>query len=292
MGTYRKMILRGNAEYTIFIPDPLASLEIDTTFLAPLIGETEAALKQWNQSAETWTDGEIAAMQASEAEDSWMLSAGKYFSPFSLTFHANGLSQEERQEIIHLTEACTYAVGALKELPLCGRLLRNAHYLMCRGPRYEKRYPGEFRSSPVWIGREGCTLKEALFVPPAGEAMTEAFSELEKFIHADSGLHPLVRAALIHYQFETIHPFIDANGRVGRLLNTLFLLESGMIRQPALQWSSALGRFGDRYCAALQRVHQTGSYEAWIGFFLLSLKEAAGRGPKTGSESTADEHQR
>ena len=273
MEIYRKQ-LRGNAGYSAFVPVPLSSLTIDTTSLATRIGETENALARFNESASAMSEEEVSAALRGEAEDSWMLSAGKYFSPFGLTFYTNGLTEEERQEIADLVQASRYAVEAREELPVCGRLLRNAHYLMCRGPRYEKRYPGEFRTSPVWIGREGCTLNDAQFVPPVDEAMTGAFSELERFINEESTLDPLVRAALIHYQFETIHPFIDANGRVGRLLNTLFLLESGVIHQPVLRWSRALGRFGDRYAMELQRLHETGAYEAWIGFYLLSLKEA------------------
>lgn len=274
MGNYRT-IRRGNVEFTAFLPAPLASLQIDTTPLAPLIDETQQALMRLNQTAESMSDEEIRAVVGQEAEDSWMLSAGKYFSPFGLTFYANGLTLPEQQEIADLAQACRYAVEAREELPLCGRLLRNAHYLMCRGPRYEKRYPGEFRTSPVWIGREGCSLSDAQFIPPVDDDMTAAFSELEQFIHAESDLHPLVRAALIHYQFETIHPFIDANGRVGRLLNTLFLLDCGMLGRPVLRWSRTLGRFGDRYAMELQRLHETGAYEEWIGFFLLTLKEAA-----------------
>lgn len=118
---------------------------------------------------------------------------------------------------------------------------------MCQSALYEKKYPGEFRTSPVWIGPEGCNLKNALFVPPTEEDMTEAFSELEKFIHEESNLHPLVQAALIHYQFETIHPFIDANGRTGRLLNLLFLLDHKAIRKPALIFSYTLGKYGVQY---------------------------------------------
>lgn len=274
METYRKK-LRGDAEYAAFVPDRLSTLQLDMSSRTACIAETEAALERLNASAETMTAEQIRTRINLEAEDSWMLSAGKYFSPFGLTFYTNGLTDEERQEIAHLAEASIYAIETLEELPLCGRLLRNAHYLMCRGPRYEKRYPGEFRTSPVWIGRRGCTLREAVFVAPVDEVMIDAFSDLERFIHQESDLHPLVRAALIHYQFETIRPFIDANGRVGRLLNTLFLLESGMIRQPVLRWSQALGRFGDRYCMELQRVRETGSYDAWIDFYLLSVKEAA-----------------
>lgn len=274
MGYYRNTG-RGDAAFAYYVPDALTALRIDTVPFCTMIGETEAALVRLNASTETMSDQQVRTALDEEARDSWMLSAGKYFSPFGLTFFSGGLTDAEQREIADLSEASLYAVEALAELPLCWRLLRNAHYLMCRGPRYEKRYPGEFRSSPVWIGREGSSLNDALFVPPVDEAMSDALSELERFIHEESSLHPLVRAALIHAQFETIHPFIDANGRAGRLLNTLFLLDSGVIRQPLLRWSRALGRFGDRYGMELQRVRETGSYESWIGFYLLSLKEAA-----------------
>ncbi len=274
MGTYRKR-LQGEAGYVSFIPASLQSLEVDTSPLDGLIKETETALVRLGTAASSMTEEEVSEVIRKEAGDSCGLAAGKYFSPFGLSVSLDGKEDGEQLETAHLAEAIAYAVGALEVLPISGRLLKSAHYLMCRSPRYEKKYPGEFRTSPVWLGKEGCTLRDATFIPPTDEDMTDAFSELEKFINMESDLNPLVRAALVHYQFEATHPFIDANGRMGRLLNMLFLIENGIIRKPVLRWSHILGKYAARYYAELQHVHETGRYENWIRFFLLSLKEAA-----------------
>lgn len=274
MGTYRKR-LRGETAYASYIPTPLADITVEVSTLEGLLDETSGALERLNAAAAACNDEERQSAIHQEAEASWMLAAGKTFTPFGISFFVERWNDDEQTEINHLEQATRYAVEALQRLPICGRLLREAHYLMCRSARYEKRYPGEFRTSPVWIGEEGCSLREALFIPPTDEDMTEAFSDLERFINTPSEMHPLLRAALIHYQFETIHPFIDANGRVGRLLNTLFLLQTGALRQPVLAWSRALGRESGRYAAALQHVHSTGEVETWIRFYLLSVGEAA-----------------
>lgn len=274
MGTYRKK-LQGTAQYTSFIPAPLSTVHVEEELLTPFVREAQEAIDQLNQTLCKLEEEEVQKVLRKEAEASWMLSAGKYFFPFGIPSFSSQWNEEEQEEIRQLTEASTYALDSLETLPLCGRLLKNAHYLMCQSTLYEKKYPGEFRNSPVWIGPEGCNLKNALFVPPTEEDMTEAFSELEKFIHEKSDLHILIRAALIHYQFEAIHPFIDANGRTGRLLHLLFLFDHKVIREPAFIFSYTLGKYALRYYTELQKVHESGAYESWVIFFLQTLKEAA-----------------
>lgn len=192
--------LQGTAQYTSFIPAPLSTVHVEEELLAPFVSEAQEAIDQLNQTLCKLEEEEVQKVLRKEAEASWMLAAGKYFFPFGIPSFSSQWNEEEQEEIRQLTEASTYALDSLETLPLCGRLLKNAHYLMCQSDLYEKKYPGEFRNSPVWIGPEGCNLKNALFVPPTEEDMTEAFSELEKFIHEESGLHILIRAALIHYQ--------------------------------------------------------------------------------------------
>lgn len=274
MGTYRKK-LQGTAQYTSFIPAPLSAVHVEEELLAPFVSEAQEAIDQLNQAIGKLEEEEVQRILRKEAEASWMLAAGKYFFPFGIPSFSSHWNEEEQEEIQHLTEASLYALDSLETLPLCGRLLKNAHYLMCQSALYEKKYPREFRTSPVWIGPEGCNLKNALFVPPTEEDMTEAFSELEKFIHEESNLHLLIRASLIHYQFEAIHPFIDANGRTGRLLNLLFLFDHKVIQKPALIFSYTLGKYSTRYYTELQKVHESGAYESWVIFFLQTLKEAA-----------------
>ena len=141
--------------------------------------------------------------------------------------------------------------------------------------RGQEKNPGEFRRSQNWIGGQGSTLKNARYIPPNVEDMTEAISDLEKYINAEDDLDALIRAALIHYQFETIHPFLDGNGRVGRLLITLFLMEKGVLSAPALYISYFLKKNRVEYYDRMAEVRNKGSYEQWVKFFLQAISESA-----------------
>ena len=145
-------------------------------------------------------------------------------------------------DVINYIRATEFAVKRLRELPLCNRLIKETHAVLMEGVRGQEKNPGEFRYSQNWIGGQGSTLKNARYIPPNPEDMKEAVSDLEKYMNAEDNLDPLVRAALIHYQFETIHPFLDGNGRVGRLLITLFLMEKKIMTAPALYISYFLKR--------------------------------------------------
>ena len=125
-------------------------------------------------------------------------------------------------DVVNYIKATEFAIQRLKSLPLCNRLIRETHAVLMDGVRGQEKNPGEFRYSQNWIGGQGSTLKNARYVPPSPDDMTEAMSDLEKYINADDETDILIRTALIHYQFETIHPFLDGNGRIGRLLITLF----------------------------------------------------------------------
>lgn len=274
MGTYRK-ISHGHTSYISFIPTPLAAVRINEHEFEIPLQDAKAAIDKLNISSSDLTEEQVTQWMKKEAEYSCMMALGKYISPFGFSMFNQTLNEDDQLEVDHLFEATNYAIEDMHYLPVSGRLLKNAHYLMCRSPRYEKKYPGEIRISPVWIGKEGCTIQDAAFIPPTDQDLTEAFSELEKFINADSDTDALIRAALIHYQFETIHPFIDANGRTGRLLNILFLLDQKIICQPVLMLSQVLSKYSNRYYMELQNVHTTGKYDSWIIFFLKVLKEAA-----------------
>lgn len=272
MSTYRKH-LSGAAAFRSFVPTPLADITIvHTEALDQLIAEVEAAVQQLNDHAASCADEQIQQLMQDEAESSCRLALGEQPFSFSLTMQPDGTHEEDT---VNLLKATHYALDARKDLPLSGRLLKNAHYLMCGSERYAKKYPGEFRNSPTWIGRKGSTLNNALFVPPVYEDMTEAFADLERYINYEEKENVFVRAALIHYQFEMVHPFIDGNGRVGRLLNTLYLMETGATSHPVLQLSRALGSRADIYYKELQRVHDTGDYRQWVVFFLTALRSAA-----------------
>ncbi|MCC8163952.1 MAG: Fic family protein [Lachnospiraceae bacterium] len=178
-------------------------------------------------------------------------------------------------DVVNYIKATEYALKRLKELPLCNRFIREIHAVLMSGVRGQEKNPGEFRRSQNWIGGQGSTLKNARYIPPSPEDMTEAMSDLEKYINVDDNLDVLARAALIHYQFETIHPFLDGNGRVGRLLITLFLMEKKVLTTPALYISYFLKKNRVEYYDRMTEVRNKGNYEQWIQFFLQALTESA-----------------
>ena len=178
-------------------------------------------------------------------------------------------------DVVNYIRATGYAVGRLETLPLCNRLLRETHAVLMEGVRGQEKYPGEFRRSQNWIGGSGSTLKTARYIPPSPEDMETAMSGLEKYINTEDGQDELIRAALIHYQFETIHPFLDGNGRIGRLLVTLYLMERKVLTTPALYLSYYLKRNRTEYYDRMTEVRRSGDYEQWIRFFLQAVEECA-----------------
>lgn len=178
-------------------------------------------------------------------------------------------------DVINYIKATEFAVKRLSDLPLCNRLIKETHAVLMEGVRGQERNPGEFRYSQNWIGGQGSTLKNARYIPPNVEDMTLAMSDLEKYINADDDLDILIRSALIHYQFETIHPFLDGNGRIGRLLITLFLMEKGLLTTPVLYISYFLKKNRIEYYDRLTEVRNKGNYEQWVKFFLQAVLESA-----------------
>lgn len=178
-------------------------------------------------------------------------------------------------DVINYIKATEFAIKRLQELPLCNRLLKETHAVLMQGVRGQEKGPGEFRTSQNWIGGIGSTLSNARYIPPSPDDMQDAMSDLEKYLNADDDLDTLIRAGLIHYQFETIHPFLDGNGRVGRLLITLFLMEKGVLTTPALYISYFLKKNRIEYYDRMTEVRNKGNYEQWIKFFLQALHESA-----------------
>ena len=181
-------------------------------------------------------------------------------------------------EVINYIKATEFAIQRLNELPLCNRFIKETHAVLMKNVRGQEKTPGEFRRSQNWIGGQGSTLKTARYIPPTPECMSEAMSQLEYFMNRAELFGPLdvlVRAALIHYQFETIHPFLDGNGRVGRLLVILFLMENKVISTPSLYISYFLKRNRTEYYDRMMYVREEGNFEQWISFFLSAIKESA-----------------
>lgn len=178
-------------------------------------------------------------------------------------------------DVVNYIKATEFAIKRLHTLPLCNRLIRETHAVLMEDVRGQEKNPGEFRTSQNWIGGQGSTLKNARYIPPCPEDMAKAMSDLEKYINEEDDLNVLVRAALIHYQFETIHPFLDGNGRIGRLLITLFLMEKKVLSTPALYISYFLKKNRVEYYDRMTEVRLKGNYEQWVNFFLLALVESA-----------------
>ena len=178
-------------------------------------------------------------------------------------------------DVVNYIRANEFALERLKTLPLCNRLIKETHAVLLESVRGQEKNPGEFRYSQNWIGGQGSTLKNARYIPPNPEDMLTAMSDLEKYINSDDPLDPLIQAALIHYQFETTHPFLDGNGRVGRLLITLFLMEKDILSTPALYISYYLKMNRIEYYDRMTQVRRTGDYEQWISFFLQAFADSA-----------------
>lgn len=180
---------------------------------------------------------------------------------------------KDTEEIVNYIKATNYAFKRLNELPLCMRLIKETHAVLLSNVRGKEKMPGEFRKSQNWIGHAGSTLQNASFIPPAPDEMNICLSDLEKYMHEDSTISNLVKAALIHYQFETIHPFLDGNGRMGRLLIILFLKEQGLIEYPVLYLSYFFKKNRDTYYKLLNNVRFKGGFEEWIKFFVEGICE-------------------
>lgn len=179
------------------------------------------------------------------------------------------------REVLNYVSAMDFVLAQDRELPLSVRLLREAHRILLTGVRGGYATPGDVRRSQNWIGPPGCTLDEATYVPPSPERLWECLGEFEKYLHAEHDLPPLIRVACLHYQFEAIHPFVDGNGRVGRLLVILLLIEWGLLSEPVLDISARLEPLRHEYYDRLLAVSTDGDWAGWLTFFLDAVRVQA-----------------
>lgn len=191
--------------------------------------------------------------------------------------------RDDWMEVHNYIRAMDEAIDMLGKLPFSSRLIRNVHKTLMQGVRGEHKQPGEFRRSQNWIG--GSSINDAVFVPPSQDSIPELMEDIELFAHNDTVLLPeLLKIALMHYQFETIHPFLDGNGRTGRLMITLYLVSRGILRRPILYLSDYLEKHRNSYYTALGNVRERGDINGWFRFFLTGVTETAQAGVMTFEE--------
>ncbi len=185
--------------------------------------------------------------------------------------------REDWDEVQNYIQAMNYGIERLKKLPFSSRLIKDTHAVLSQGVRGEQKQPGNFRTSQNWIG--GATINDAVFIPPVHTSIADLMSDIEMFVHSESVYFPeLLKIALIHYQFETIHPFLDGNGRVGRLFITLYLVSQGILKQPILYLSDFFEKYRSLYYDNLMRVREKNDISRWLKFFLIGVIETAQKG--------------
>ena len=271
--------LSGEAQYKSFVPSPLPP-DPPLNFDDELIGLSSKANNQLGilegKAAQIPNVALFIAMYVrKEALMSSQIEGTQATLEDVLDPAAETNINREVKDVVNYVKATETAIELLKSLPLCCRLMRKVHEVLMSGTRGEEKNPGEFRHSQNWIGSAGSTIKTARYIPPNPEDMAEALSALEKYINAQDDTDVLIKAALIHYQFETIHPFLDGNGRIGRLLIILFLMDRKILTKPALYISYFLKKNRIEYYDRMTEVRKKGDYEQWVKFFLRAVIESS-----------------
>lgn len=275
-GSYRQQ----GAGYRAFIPAPLPPVPpIDYRLhgLQALLSEADVALGRLDGSVATLPNPDLFVMMyvRKEAVLSSQIEGTQSSLHDLLAAEAKvtgaATPPKDVAEVINYVAAMRLGLSRLATLPTSGRLIREIHARMMRGVRGDRLSPGEFRRSQNWIGSGGAPLATASFVPPPPEFIAEGIGELERFLHADDDIPRLARIGLAHCQFETIHPFLDGNGRVGRLLITFLLCECGVLEKPVLYLSHFFKQNRSEYYERLQRVRDAGEWEEWLAFFLRAV---------------------
>jgi len=269
-------------DYRAFIPAPLPPdppVQMDDE-LSRLLSDADRSLGRLDGVASVLPNPDlfVAMYVRHEAVLSSQIEGTQSTLEDVLEFEAEA-PREERpkdiEEVVNYVRAMNHGLRRLEELPVCLRLIREIHGELLQGVRGAERTPGEFRRSQNWIGPAGCTLNTASFVPPPVHEMHAALDNLEKFLHQAESMPRLVHCGLAHGQFETIHPFLDGNGRVGRLLITLLLCQQGILQRPLLYLSYYLKAHRAQYYDRLDAVRHDGDWEGWLKFFLRGVYEVS-----------------
>lgn len=269
-------LVRTSRGYMAYVPNPLEPQIELTLSIVKELSAADRALSELAGVARTLPNPHIliGPFLRREAVLSSRIEGTQASYSDLLFFEAARLREKEVpdvREVSNYVKALEYGLARLSTLPISLRLIREMHQRLMMGVRGESQTPGEFRRSQNWIGPAGGTLSNATYVPPPIEEMDSALDGFEKYLHAPSEMPALIRLALIHYQFESIHPFLDGNGRVGRLLVTLLLCAEKLLPQPLLYLSAYFERYRDDYYHHLLAVSQKGAWEQWIRYFLKAV---------------------
>ncbi len=277
--------LRGEMAYSSFYPQPLPpqpNTEIDSEMRQLLIdAHKRLALLEGLSDRIPNKDLFISMYVRKEALVSSQIEGTQCTLEDILNPEIDENVDADVSDVVNYVRAINFAIKRMEELPLCNRLIRETHATLMNSVRGGDKTPGEFRVSQNWIGGAGSTLRNARYIPPNPQDMVECMSDFEQFMNDDDGMDPLVKAALLHYQFETIHPFLDGNGRVGRLLITLYLISVNVISSPVLYLSCYLKLNRIEYYDRMSEVRRAGNYEQWIKFFLRGVAETAADATET-----------
>jgi Fic family protein len=279
-GTYVQQL----TGYRAFIPRPLPPTINYSPRLLELLSDADTALARLDAASDLLPNPElfVSMYVRKEALLSSQIEGTQASLADVLAAEAKG-RQRARPfgEYFNYVRAMNHGLDTMKSLPVSLRLIREIHKVLLQGTRGGHLDPGEFRTKQNWIGASGCTLNDAKFVPPPPEQVLDHMSGLEKFLHDTAPMPLLIKAALVHCQFETIHPFLDGNGRIGRLLITLLLIWKARLVRPVLYLSYFFKQNRQEYYDRLQAVRETGAFEDWIEFFLRGVAVAAADGAQT-----------
>jgi len=281
-------LVRQRSGYSAFIPAPLPPrppVALSGT-LQTLLSKADRELGRLDGSIQTLPNPDLFVLMyvRKEAVLSSQIEGTQSSLQDLLAAEAKVFAREgprDVAEVVNYVKAMNHGLGRLAKLPVSVRLIREIHEKLITGARGSTLAPGELRRSQNWIGPAGCTLAEAAFVPPPPEDVPEALAALERFLHQDDDIPLLVKIGLAHVQFETIHPFLDGNGRIGRLLITFLLCERGVLQKPVLYLSYYFKRHRQAYYDHLQAVRDAGDWEGWLAFFLRGIAEVSAQATET-----------
>ena len=280
--------IRQVAGYRAFIPaalPPEPAIEISHS-LQTLLSDADRALGRLDGSIQTLPNADLFVYMyvRKEAVLSSQIEGTQSSLQDVLAAEAEILlahRPKDVDEVVNYVSAMNHGLARLKDLPVSTRLVKEIHAKLLLGVRGSALAPGELRTSQNWIGPTGCSLKEATFVPPPPDQIGSCLSDLEKFLNSPSQMPILLKVGLAHAQFETIHPFLDGNGRVGRLLITFLLCEQSVLAKPVLYLSHYFKRNRTLYYEHLQAIRDHGAWESWLAFFLKGIVEISEEAAKT-----------